>query len=208
MGRDLEWYVVPKNMQHDKTKQVCLDYEFQGDEEDVKYELYEKIINESPLFDHKRYDGEPDNEYYRRWKAFDENLISVNYEYKYDDKHRDKWCPKCHMFTNGPNNCVALLDSKNIHHSYSSLYWGSKWNIKDMYLGSSETEFINLFRNDNMFREVSQEDVLYAIESIKKLGTPLRNSDIEACEETMNVLSFLDKWTKRDDVYVIMEDEP
>ena len=58
-----------------------------------------------------------------------------------------------------------------------------------------------------MFREVSREDVLYAIESIKKLGTPLRNSDIQACEETTSVLNFLDKWTKNEDVYVIMDDE-
>lgn len=207
MGRDLHWYVVPKDLQHDKTKQICLDYEFQGDEEDVKYELYEKITNESPLFNYERLDGESHKEYIKRKKDFDCNISSINYDYMYDDKNRDKWCPKCHMFAKGLYDCVALLDSENMHHSYSSLYWGSKWNIKDMYLGASDTEFLNLFRNDNMFREVSREDVLYAIESIKKLGTPLRNSDIQACEETTSVLNFLDKWTKNEDVYVIMDDE-
>lgn len=207
MGRDLHWYVIPKKIEHDKTKQICLDYEFQGDEEDVKYELYEKITNETPLFDYERRDGELHKEYYERKKAFEDNVTSINFDYKYDAEHRDKWCPKCHMFVKGFYDSVALLDSTDIHHSYSSLYWGSKWNIKSMYLGSSDTEFINLFRNDSYYREVSRDDVAHSLESIKKLGTPLRNSDIEACEETMNILNFLDKWTKNDDVYVIMEDE-
>jgi hypothetical protein len=207
MGRDLHWYVIPKKIEHDKTKQICLDYEFQGDEQDIKYEVYEKITNESPLFDYERREGESHKEYYERKKAFEDNVDNVNYDYKYEKKHRDKWCPKCHTFVKGLYDSVALLDDTDIHHSYSSLYWGSKWNIKDMYLGLSDTEFINLFRNDNMYREVTQDDVKYAYETIKRLGTPLRKSDIEACEETMSILNFLDKWTKNDDVYVIMEDE-
>jgi hypothetical protein len=208
MGRDLHWYVIPKDIQHDKTKQICLEYEFQGDEDDVNCELYKKVTNESALFDCNKRDGELSKEYYDRKKAFEDNVIHVNCDYKYDEQHRNKWCHKCHMFVTGLYNSVALLDSEGIQHSYSSLYWKSKWNIREMHLGSSDTEFVNLFRNDNLYRvQVGHDDVVYAFEAIKRLGTPLRRSDVEACEETMNILNFLENWTKNDDVYVIMEDE-
>lgn len=72
MGRDLSWYVVPKNIEHDKTKKLCLDYEFQGDEEDVKAEVYEKVTGESPLFDYKYNENETHKEYYERKTNFEQ----------------------------------------------------------------------------------------------------------------------------------------
>lgn len=209
MGRDLSWYVIPKNIEHDKTKKICLDYEFQGDEEDVKAEVYEKVTGESPLFDYEHREGETTREYYARKNAFEDNVDKIVYEYinDWDEKHKDEWCPKCHMFAKGLYAASVVLAETSIHHSYSSLYWRSKWNIKDMYLGSSETEFVRLFRDDYYYREITSYDVERAIEQIKDLGVPKRNSDIEACDETMSVLNFLKQWTEREDVIVIMEDE-
>lgn len=207
MGRDLYWYVITRDIEHDKTKEICLDYEFQGDEEDVKSEVYEKITNESALFDYKPKETETMKEFFQRKKDFEQNIFNINYDYKYHEKHREKWCPKCHMFANGLYDCLALIDTMHIGHSYSSLYWRSKWNIQDMYIGTSNTQFINLFRNDYLYREITHDDVVSAINEVKKLGTPLRNSDIEACQETMDVLNFLEKWTKHDNYRVIMEDE-
>lgn len=208
MGRDLYWYVIPKHIEHDTAKEICLSYEFQGDEEDVNAEVYEKITNKSALFDYKTQEGETMHEYYERRKKLEKDIHKVMYDYKYEEENRNKWCPKCHMFVKGLYDCSALIDTMHIGHSYSSLYWTSRWNIKDMYLGDSDTEFIKLFRNDYYYREITHDEVVYAIDKIKNLGTPLRNSDIEACEETMNVLNFLDKWTKDDNYHVIMEDEP
>jgi hypothetical protein len=209
MGRDLSWYVIPKNIEHDKTKKICLNYEFQGDEEDVRAEVYEKVTGESPMFDYKTHDGETGKEYFKRKQAFYDNVNKVAYEYinDFDKKHMDEWCPKCHMFANGLYDTPTVLAKDDIHHSYSSLYWRSKWNIKDLYLGSSETEFVRLFRDDYYYREITAEDVERALEIIEDLGVPKRNSDIEACEETMSILNFLKKWTQQDDVIVIMEDE-
>lgn len=207
MGRDLNWYVIPRNIEHDKTKELCLDYEFQGDEEDVKCELFEKVTNESALFDYSRLDGEDRSKYFKIKKEFEDKISDISYHYKYDEEHKIKWCPKCHMFATGLYDTLALVDTMHIGHSYSSLYWWSKWNIKDMYIGSSNTEFTNLFRNDIMYREITHNDVVSAINEIEELGTPLRNSDIEACQETMDVLNFLAKWTKDDNYRVIMEDE-
>lgn len=209
MGRDLSWYVIPKNIEHDKTKKICLDYEFQGDKEDVEAEVYEKVTGESPLFDYTHLDGETTGEFFKRKKDFDDKICRITYEYisDYDEKHKDEWCPKCQMFADGLYGASVVLAKTEIHHSYSSLYWRSKWNIKDMYLGSSDTEFVRLFRDDYYYREITADDVERAIEQIKDLGVPKRNSDIEACEETMSILSFLKKWTQQEDVIVIMEDE-
>lgn len=209
MGRDLCWYVVPRNIEHDKTKKICLDYEFQGDEEDVKYEVYEKVTGKSPLFDYKHLDGESTKEYYARKNDFENNVGKIAFEYinDWDNKHKNEWCPKCQMFASGLYDASVVLAKTSIHHSYSSLYWSSRWNIKDKYLGSSDTEFVRLFRDDYYYREVSAYDVERAIEQIQELGTPKRNSDIEACEETTSVLSFLKYWTEKDDVIVIIEDE-
>lgn len=209
MGRDLYWYVIPRNIEHDKTKNICLDYEFQGDEEDVKAEVYKKVTGKSPLFDYTNVEGETIKEYFARKKAFEDNIDKVAYEYinDYNEKHREEWCPKCHMFANGLHGASTVVAKTHIGHSYSSLYWRSKWNIKDMYLGSADTEFVKLFRDEYYYREVSVYDVERAIEQIKDLGVPKRNSDIEACEETMSILNFLKHWTEKEDVIVIMEDE-
>lgn len=209
MGRHLSWYVVPKNIEHDQTKRICLEYEFQGDEEDIKAEVYEKVTGESSLFDYTSQEGETTSDFCKRKRDFDYSICNVAYEYinDYDEKHKDEWCPKCHMFANGLYGTSVILAEDNIQHSYSSLYWRSKWNIKDMYLGSSETEFVRLFRDDYYYREITAEDVERALEIIEDLGVPKRNSDIEAYNETMSILNFLKKWTKREDVLVVMEDE-
>lgn len=209
MGRHLSWYVVPKNIEHNKNKMICLDYEFQCDEEEVKAEVYEKVTGKSSLFDYTSQEGETTRDFCKRKRDFDDNICKVAYEYIYDygEKHQDEWCPKCHMFANGLYDTSVILAKHDIQHSYSSLYWRSKWNIKDMYLGSSETEFVRLFRDDYYYREITVEDVERALEIIQGLGVPKRNSDIKACDETMSILNFLKKWTQKEDVIVIMEDE-
>jgi hypothetical protein len=194
-------------MTHDKNKKICLDYEFQEDEELLMSQVYEKITNESGVFDYKTIDDETDIEYFRRKKKFEELVEKVVYGYMHKDIHRDAWCPKCHMFVCGIYSSELIIKSKDIHHSYSNPIWSSKWNIQSLYLGSSNTNFTNLFRSDNMYRQIESSDVQYARRTINELGEPFRSSDKEAHEETMEILSFLDTWTQMDDVIVIMEDE-
>lgn len=123
----------------------------------------------------------------------------------YDGKH--DWCAKCHMFVRGIYDNPLVIAHEHIGHSYSSPYWWSKWNIKDMYLGSADDEFVRLFNPQIHYGVIDNEDVRNAIEKVADLGEPLRTSDKEACEETMRVLNFLDEWTQKEDVFVIMEDE-
>jgi hypothetical protein len=207
MGRDLVWYVLPKHMTHDKNKKICLDSEFQEDKELMISQLYEKITNESGDFDYKKIENETMTEYFTRKEKFQKQVQNVVYDYMHKDIHRGEWCPKCHMFVCGIYSSELIIKSKDIRHSYSNPIWSSKWNIKSLYLGSSDTNFTNLFSSDNMYRQIEYSDVQYALRTINELGEPLRNSDKEAHEETMEILSFLGTWTQKDDVIVIMEDE-
>lgn len=207
MGRDLHWYVIPKNIEHQSYKHLCFHYEFQKDENEIEHDVYEKVTGSSSEFDYKSLEGETHIDYLRRWKEHKNNFKRTVWDCIHNDNGEHDWCEKCHMFVAGIHNNPLVIACEHIGHSYSSPYWSSKWNIKDMYIGSSNTEFVGLFNPDILYREIDNDDVSNAMEQISDLGEPLRTSDKDACEETMRVLNFLDKWTKCDDVIVIVEDE-
>ena len=188
MGRSLNFYIVPKNIPHDTTKQLCFSWEFQDDEDVVDNAICHKLMQDNIL------DTATKN------KLLHDNL----YRYDIDIGH---WCPKCFMFANGLYSSPVLLASESCSHSYSNPIWNSKWNIKDLWLGSCNSPFVNLFRDDYLYREICSEDIRIAFETIAELGEPLRMSDKEACEETLRVLNFLREWTSNENVYVILEDE-
>lgn len=188
MGRSLNFYVVPKNIPHDTSKQLCFSWEFQDDEREIEDDVCWKLMPNVILDKATRY-----------------TLLLQNlYGYDIDTSH---WCPKCLMFAIGLHASPVLLASECCSHSYSSPVWGSKWNIKDLWLGSSNSPFVNLFRDECLYREISRDDVRNAFSTIKDLGEPLRKSDKDVCEETLRILNFLQEWTDKDDVHVILEDE-
>lgn len=155
MGRDLHWYVIPRQILHDKTKPLCYNWECQ-----------------------------PDNH------EFTEYVSTPNV-----------WCPKCEMF--GLGFCDSPLVVAT-HHVRQSRY--SKWNIHNLMMGSS-TPFVNLFHPELLFREITAHDIETAERYLQTLGTPQCAHDIEAYEETQEVLTFLMKWTADDNYHVIIDDE-
>lgn len=76
-----------------------------------------------------------------------------------------------------------------------------------MKVGTSDSEFAKLFTEIGTYRENYNNEVRKVIQEIENLGKPRRESDVEACKETMRVLNFLDHWTQQDGVVVIMRDE-
>ena len=81
----MNFYVIPKDTTHDKTKSLCFEWEFQPDEEDVEDSVYERIVKNS--------NSESNYEQSRR---------DVLYENLYDEKlNGEKWCPKCYMYAEG-----------------------------------------------------------------------------------------------------------
>lgn len=197
MGRSINFYVLPRNVEHDTSKEFCFNWEFQPDEEDVEDEICKQVLGVDEVS--YRIDR------HTRVNVLYNNLNSFDKE----EEIKQKWCPKCFMYADGFYSSELIVATENVNHSYSNPIWNSKWNIKDLYIGSSDTLFINKFRNDKLYREVSEWDVERALENIADLGEPLRNSDKEACAETMDILRFLKSWVEKgNDYIVIVEDEP
>ena len=207
MGRDLYWYVLPRDVRHDATKQLCFNYEYQPDESEVISHVYERMTGKSSKFDYKDIEGESGKSFLQRMKDFENNVNSTTFDVMMNDKYKHHWCPKCYMFANCIFASSLVQEHIHIRHSSSSPYWKSSWNIQDLSIGTSNSQFISLFRNDNMYREVTKYHVQVAKGKLEELGDPLRTSDKEAYEETVKVIEFLEKWTEKDDVIVIMEDE-
>ena len=73
MGRDLSWYIIPSNIEHDHSKRLCMNYECEPEEFDVERDIYEKI-------------------------KIDNDCNCNSIEYKSNAIH---WCPLCLMYVNG-----------------------------------------------------------------------------------------------------------
>ena len=111
------------------------------------------------------------------------------------------------MYVDGLYDNSLVIASNNISHSYSNPIWNSDWNIKDLYLGSGTTDFVRRFSKDHMYREISKRDIQNAIVYIEQLGNAIRKSDVEAKNETQEVLEFIQQYINDDNVIIIMEDE-
>lgn len=55
MGRDLAFYVVNPNIEHNKSCKICLDLEYQPEYDELKIQLFE---NSSIYSDHEEYTKE------------------------------------------------------------------------------------------------------------------------------------------------------
>lgn len=201
MGRTIEFYIVKKDIQHDKSRPLCFDFEFEPDEYDLKEILYEyeygKIENwitkpkeELQLIRQRKQD------------------VILKYLHSGSDEERNKqWCPKCKIFTQGFYKSEYVIDMYTSSHSYSNSIWQSKFNVHDMYIGSFNTDFVNLFKIEHCYRETCQADIERTIRYLEQFGQPVRESDKEAYDETINILNFLKSYSKRDDVRLIISDE-
>ncbi len=137
------------------------------------------------------------------WECQEEDSEVMDHEVLDKD-----WCPKCKLFYCGPtveyyNKNPIVLDSIHVQHSCSNPVVYSPWFVVDLWLGSDSTDHARKFRYSERYREVLTKDVEFAEESIKKLGKPLAESDVEACSETLEVLEFLRKWCSDESVIVL-----
>jgi hypothetical protein len=173
MGRCLNWFIISKQIEHDK-KLLCFDLEFELEDGEINDLINNKLNNQS-------------------------------YNYLYDKNYRDLWCPKCHLYSGVLYNSKAIIKHKEARHSYSNSIWNSDWNIQNFIYGDVTTDFIRRFDKNNLYSEIFKHDIDNAFESIKSEGTPIRRSDEEAYNESIEILTFL-----RDNIgdnRVIMQNE-
>ena len=208
MGRSLSWYIIYCNIEHDKTKQVCLDFEFEPEQDDFELkEKFSELVNP----DFKKYDFDNDDNNCctnngMKAKKISEYYKEINLNWN-SIKYNDIICPKCLMYKSGWFNKNVVIDSIGVSHSYSNPIWDSDWSISDIHMCSSKSNFIRRFSKKHMYAEVSDKDIEYAFRTLESLGEPIRHSDREAYDETIKVLDFLKKYSNRDDVYIIFQND-
>ena len=203
MGRSLNFYALPCKIEHDTSKKLCFNWEFQDDEDIMRDDIYERVKDPND-----KEDLCSGMEYFKNLKKQQEKKSEVLYNYMYEDgAEKSHWCPVCFLYATGIYGSSLIIAEDSVNHSYSNPIWDSRWNIKDQWIGSSNSSFVRKFRDDSMYREVTSYDVERALEILDELGTPLRHSDKEACEETTRILQFMKYWTEKDDVIVVLQDE-
>lgn len=189
MGRDLSWYIIPSNIEHDHSKRLCMNYECEPEEFDVERDIYEKI--------------KIDNDCNCNSRQYFKKIKDTTIEYKSNAIH---WCPLCLMYVNGIYDFPDIIAKEHIHHSYRNPIWESMWNVQSLYMGNGNTEFVNKFSDRKNYREISSKDIDCAFHEIESFGKPSRTYDIEAYDETMTILHFLRKYCKPE-YRIIMDDE-
>ena len=203
MGRDLSWYIIPRDIKHEDTKVLCMELEFEPESDEFGELLYDHVhgveaTSDEPklkVWDIATYKNRRDKEQ------------KLRYRYLYDDSYQHEWCPKCLMYANGLYGCPLVIAHEHVQHSYSNPIWMSDWNVKDLYMGSSTTPFIRRFSKDRLYREIVKDDVMRAYDEIERLGECFRTSDKEAKEETLMILEFLSRYVDDPNVRMILEDE-
>ena len=179
MGRDLVWYVLTNTWDHDTSK-LCFQWDYQPDAQDVLESILQNV---------------------------DEiNTPNEAWSYMYALGTKNTMCPTCLTFARGLYGSPKIIKSEHVGHGYSNPIWSSEWNIRNLCSGS-HTPFVKRFRNDNMYSEITRNNVIYALEQLELLGQPRRTSDKEAYEESRRLLDFFIEWTSIPDVIVIFEDE-
>jgi N-acetyl-anhydromuramyl-L-alanine amidase AmpD len=111
------------------------------------------------------------------------------------------------VFANGLYDSKAVIASKDFSHSYSNPIWYSDWHFYNMHPGKHHSDFVNRFNSDKMYREIDISDVEDMIENLSKYGKAYRECDLEAIEETQQVIKFCERHLENPEITIIYESE-
>lgn len=181
------WFIVPKVIEHDNTKPMCLELECEPKNDGVKVMIYEKINGKVTI-------------------TKNGCLCQVAQDYK-RGKKKEEWCPACHMYLEGLHDSSLVIADKEVSHSYFNPILDSRFDVQRLYLGSDKTEFARRFSRNRRYREISALDVERAFECIEQMGACVRRSDQDAKDEALRVLEFLKRFNDDDSVRMIIADD-
>ena len=199
MGRDLNFYVIPDVIQHETDKPLCLNLE--SSTENIVYDLLDL------------YEGTIENRLFPiHLLPTDVQKIDINnleeWKFLMDKNHEQLWCSKCLMYKKSDLSLKYVIAKYNIGHSYSSPIWMSDWSIYKMYFPTKNTSFTRSFGPDSDYEEVNKDSIDYIEDKIIRLNKePQHFADVEAYEETNELVDFCRKWLDDDKVRIIYQRE-
>ena len=200
MGRSLNLYAIPSTIVHDSSKRICMNWEYERSCDEAKEELHSHLNKD------KTYENYRDQlaDVAKTWSS----NKSRGWDAKYKAVYNQDWCPWCEVFSGeGLYDSQIVKARMDVHHSYSSPIWMSDWHFYKMYPGKSHSDIINRFRNDRMYREITQSDVNDVKMSLERLGKAYCTADREALDETGRFVRFCESCLKEPDTIVIYESE-
>ena len=181
MGRSISFYALPRNYheKHDRTL-FCLNLDYEPEYEEVQDLIYKKVGGSEV----------------KQKSVYDKKELALD----------DTWCPVCAIFSKEFESSL-IIEERTIRHSYSNKIWSSKWNVKDFYMGTSNTSFAKRFDPKKFVREIFSYDVQYIEQKIQDLGECVRPVDKEALQETLEIVSFIKKYVHDPNILVVIQDE-
>lgn len=202
MGRSLSFYAVNTKIPHDISCKICLDLEYEPIRETLMEMLYKHL---NPDVEDAE-DPEDAQELREKIKiCWDTNSL-INYKTCTLEINKD-WCPRCHMFANGLYDNPAVIASKDFSHSYSNPIWHSDWHFYNMHPGKHHSDFCNRFDSDKMYREIEHSDIQGLKEDLIKYGRAYRAPDLEAIQETQQVIKFCEEHLENPEITIIYASE-
>ena len=177
----MSFYAVKRNVPHEPSRLICLNWECEPSYSDLTHELDEHLQQKDARKKHQVY-------------VYNLEIVQVNPE----------WCPRCAMFADGLYHSKVVADKIEFGHSYSNPIWRSDWHFYNMYPGNAHTDFVNRFEQNRLYREILQNDVDELKRGLVKCGKAYRKVDLEATDETESVVEFCERWLKQCDEYMII----
>lgn len=197
--RSYTWYLIPKEIKHNKIKPLCIDLECELDASDC----IDRIVG------YIRCNKEAFNVY----ASYEINVLARNYYYKGSGVPEYIWCEKCSFFMDSPKDYYGkmnplILEYYDQCHGYNNPYWQSPYFDCIKNLGSSTM----LFQNSN-FQYVISDDITNAKDKLKKIGSPKKINgqllkpydNYVYRDEVTHVLDILEKWTQNTDGAIFLE---
>lgn len=199
MGRSLNFYALPDCIHHDRSKRLCMRWEYEQTHEETKEAV------------HRAVKGDVTYSTFKEEREATDTAWKENRPYSWGDADttiNEDWCPWCAVFANeGLYGSPLLKASIGFNHSYSNPIWRSDWHFYNMYPGESHSDMVNRFGSERMYREVFDRDVDQMESSLESVGTAYCTADREAKEETERAIGFCRRWLAEPGTVVIYESE-
>ena len=167
MGKECEFQLIDESAQHDPSK-VCLGYEFEDDQCVMDAAVYEALTGQ-PLYT-------PCKKQADSWTVL-------------GGPELDRLCSKCRWFFKAEGDAVlAFID---MHHCNANPILYSDFYIEKLYMGRSSRKYVD---TTSPVRVITESDIDREFKTISEMKPPLRKSDVDAYEETMESLRTMKGW--------------
>lgn len=193
MSREVHFYALPATIRHDKTRHICMEWDYERTDDEVTLQLYEHL--------HPGQYGDYDV----MVSTYAQNKPYTTKTYP-DDCANPDWCPWCAVFAaRGLHGSALAKGAFGFRRSNDDPVLTSNWHFRRMYPGHLHTDFVNRFNSKREYRQIQEDDCRGMRDRLGRYGTAYCTADREANAETLKAIAFCEKWLAEPDTIVVYE---